>query len=233
MKETDLYPHVKKWLEDGGYAVHAEVEDCDVAARRGDDLILIEIKRAITLDLLLQLTRRQEAADSVYAAVPAPAGRNARWRGLTRLLQRLGAGLLLVHVESALPGVELAFHPIPQGRRKSVRKTRAILDEMAGRSIDLNLGGSNRRKRMTAYREQALAVAVCLDRTGRASPKQLRGMGAPPKAGAILRDNHYGWFERKERGVYDVTAAGRRAVVEYASLAARLKTRIVVPDEEN
>jgi hypothetical protein len=27
-------------------------------------------------------------------------------------------------------------------------------------------------------------------------------MGCSQKAGAILRDNHYGWFERIDRGVY-------------------------------
>ena len=36
------------------------------------------------------------------------------------------------------------------------------------------------------------------------------------KAGPILRDNHYGWFERVRRGVYGLTPKGREALDVYA-----------------
>jgi hypothetical protein len=32
------------------------------------------------------------------------------------------------------------------------------------------------------------------------------------RARAIMADNHYGWFERVERGVYGLTPAGLSAV---------------------
>lgn len=226
IRETDLYPLLKTWLERAGYEVHAEVDGCDVAARRGDDLVLVEMKRAVTIDLLLQAVRRQEAAESVYVAVPAPRLRDKRWRGLARLLKRLELGLLLVHVRSALPRVELAFHPVRQERRRDARAGRAILAELAGRSQSLNVGGSVKVPLVTAYREQALAVATALDLLGPATPAALRRAGAPGKATAILYGNHYGWFERVSRGVYALTGKGRAALAAYPALVANIRNSL-------
>ncbi len=220
VRETDLYPPLKAWLESGGYEVRAEVNDCDVAARRGDELVLIELKRAINLDLLLQLVRRQECGAAVYAAVPAPASADRRWRGLTRLLKRLESGLILVHLESDRPRVELAFHPVRQEPRRNKAVAAALLREMSGRSLDANVGGSNRRALVTSYREQALKVAAGLERLGgAAAPKALRDIGCSAKTGDILLDNHYGWFERLAKGLYGLTEAGRAALIEYGELA--------------
>lgn len=222
IRETDLYPPVKAWLEEAGYTVHGEVGGCDVAARRGDDLVLIEIKRSINLDLLLQVTRRQEADAAVYAAVPAPRTVDRRWSGLTRLLKRLEVGLLLVYLESARPRVEPAFHPLRLSPRRRKKATRAILTEMSGRSRDVNVGGSVRQKIMTAYREEALGVAAALDRLGPSSPKALRAAGASAKTGRILLDNHYGWFERTAKGVYRLSGPGREALELHPELVEGL-----------
>lgn len=222
-RESDLYPPLKAWLEAGGYTVHAEVNGCDVAARKGDDLVIVEMKLGINLDLLLQAVRRQEVHASVYAAVPAPATVDKRWRGLTRLLRRLEIGLLLVHLDSALPRVELAFHPVAQERRRQAAATRALLTEMAGRSLDLNSGGSLRTPLMTAYRERALAVAVSLERLGPSPSKALRAAGAPEKCYDILYANHYGWFERLDKGIYGLTEVGRNALREHGELAEVLR----------
>ncbi len=215
LRETDLYPPLKHWLEERGYEVHGEVEGCDLAARRGEDLVLVEIKLAVNLELLLQVARRQRAAASVYAAVPVPKVMGRRWRELTDLLRRLEAGLILVFPDSPRRRVQLVFHPAPLERRPRPSAARAYLDEMAGRSRDRNLGGSTRRKIMTAYREQALAVAEALNARGPSAPKDLRAMGTSEKTGAILRDNHYGWFERLGHASYGLTEAGRRALDEY------------------
>lgn len=232
-RESDLYPPIKAWLEANGYRVHAEVNGCDVAAERDGELILIELKRSINLDLVLQVVRRQDADAAVYAAVPAPRTGGKRWRECRRLLKRLEAGLILVYLDSALPRVELAFHPVEQKRRRSRAATTALLREMSGRSVDANVGGSLRRKLMTAYREQALHVAAALERHGPAAPRVLRSAGAPAKAGAILLANHYGWFERLSPGTYALSEAGRAALVEHGDLADRLRDKLIpsaVPD---
>jgi hypothetical protein len=225
-RESDLYPPLKAWLEAGGYVVYAEVNSCDVAARKGDDLVLIEMKLGVNLDLLLQVVRRQEAHASVYAAVPAPDAADRRWRGLTRLLKRLEVGLILVHLDSALPRVELAFHPIVQERVRRRSATRALLAEMTGRSLDLNSGGANRRPLVTAYRERALTVAVALERLGPTSPKALRAAGAPDSTYTILRGNHYSWFERIDKGMYGLTDVGREGLREHGELVAVLRERL-------
>lgn len=223
LKESDLYPPLKAWLESNGYEVHGEVLNCDLAARRGGELVLIELKRAVNLELLLQLTRRQEAEAAVYAAVPAPKAVNRRWRELTRLIKRLEAGLILIFPDSPAQRVEVAFHPMPQERRRRKTLTRAILAEMSGRGADFNRGGSTRRKIMTAYRELALGVAEALERLGPTSPKAISAEGPGPKAGSILRDNHYGWFERLGRGLYGLTEAGGAALEEYRALLRQVK----------
>jgi hypothetical protein len=36
-----------------------------------------------------------------------------------------------------------------------------------------------------------------------------------PRAGNIVRSDHYGWFERVERGLYSITPAGRRGLSQF------------------
>lgn len=218
LKETDLYPPLKSWLEDNGYTVRAEVGGCDVAATRDGELVLVEMKRAVNLDLMLQIVERQRVNAAVYAAVPAPATVNRRWRGLTRVLRRLEAGLIVIYLESSLPRVEVVFHPVPYEHRRQKRAARALLTEMSGRSLDLNVGGSTRRPIMTAYREQALRTAAALALFASASPKAIRDIGAPEKAGPILLANHYGWFERIAKGEYRLGSSGRQALEEHREL---------------
>ncbi len=231
IRETDLYPLLKTWLEVNGYQVHAEVGGCDVAARKGDELVLIEMKRAINIDLLLQAVGRQKATESVYVAVPAPHLRDKRWRGLLRLLKRLELGLLLVHARSAMPRVELVFHPLRQERRREARLGRAFLTEMAGRSQSLNVGGSVKIPLMTAYREQALGVAAALDSYGPTSPAALCRAGAPQRAANILYANHYGWFERTARGIYALTDKGRAALNDFPELVASIRNSLIAREK--
>jgi hypothetical protein len=67
---------------------------------------------------------------------------------------------------------------------------------------------------MTAYRQQALAVANAL--AGMPSrPRDLRILA--PDAAKILQGNVYGWFARIERGLYGLTPSGRGALVTWAN----------------
>ncbi len=224
-RETDLYGPVRDYLIARGYTVRSEVLGCDIAATRGDDLIIVELKRALTVSLLLQATQRQRAADSVYVAIPKPPYRNqrARWRHAQHLLKRLELGLILVSFATAVPTVEIAFHPQPFAPRRDKKRRRAIIQEIAGRSGEYNEGGSSRRKIVTAYRETAIFIACCLDRYGPQEPQQLRDLGAGPKTLSILSRNVYGWFERVERGVYTLKPAGREALREYDDLVAQIR----------
>ncbi|MDZ7794620.1 MAG: hypothetical protein U5P10_13290 [Spirochaetia bacterium] len=74
IKESDLFQPLKAYLEGQGYSVHAEVRNCDIVAQKGDELILVELKSSISLNLLIQAAERKEISDSVYIAVPVPRG---------------------------------------------------------------------------------------------------------------------------------------------------------------
>ena len=99
LKETDLYLPIRDYLRTQGYRVDAEVKNVDIAATKRDELIAIEMKTHFNATLLIQAADRQQIADAVYIALPHPADfrRNRNWRGMCRLLKRLGIGLILVH----------------------------------------------------------------------------------------------------------------------------------------
>lgn len=221
MRETDLYEPVKHYLESHGYRVRAEVVNCDIAAVKNDELIVVELKSAANMTLLIQATDRQQISDSVYVAVPEPSRRNRHWRGIERVLRRLELGLLTVNFGPLGPRVIKDFDPLPTQRRKNTRKRRAVITEAAERSADYNLAGSTRRKLVTAYRENAILVACCLQRFGPMNPKALREFGTGERTTGILYDNHYGWFQRVARGVYQLTDQGVEDLKGYPELCRR------------
>ena len=46
-RETDLYEPVRRFLEEEGYTVQAEVKGCDVAAVKNGHLVIVELKKEI------------------------------------------------------------------------------------------------------------------------------------------------------------------------------------------
>jgi hypothetical protein len=65
---------------------------------------------------------------------------------------------------------------------------------------------------MTAYRQQALGIAVALV-DGPKRPRDLKGES--PDAAKILLNNVYGWFVRVERGLYGLTEGGKAALLRW------------------
>jgi len=209
ISETDFARPLYDFLAKAGYTVRSEVKDCDIAAVKGEDLLIIEIKKTLNLALVVQGVRRQRLTNSVYLAIPRPSNKWKWWResrGAQHLLRRLELGLILVSLERGKPPVEVVFHPLPFARRKRSAPRRAVLEEIANRTADYNRAGSTRTKLATAYRENAIHIACCLMVTGRTSPAALRAMGTGPKTLSILRFNAYGWFERVDTGVYGLAA---------------------------
>jgi hypothetical protein len=91
------------------------------------------------------------------------------------------------------------------------------------------VGGSTKTTLMTAYRENAILIACCLAKLGPSSPKILRNLGTGAKTTSILSANHYGWFQRIEKGVYELTDQGdfesRSFKQIYKQAKAHLKAR--------
>lgn len=220
MRETDLYPPIKAFLETQGYEVKAEVRDCDVVALRGDEPpVIVELKLSLSLALLLQGVDRQAVSDWVYVAVPV--GKAPRWRGQVRdavkLCRRLGLGLISVQLADA-GRVEVHVDPGPYAPRKFAKRKAALLKEFRGRVGDPNIGGQVGRRIMTAYRQDALRLANALAQNGAAGPAALARALDVPKAASILQKDYYGWFERVERGVYDLRSAGHKALDQHKEM---------------
>lgn len=205
--ESDLYAPVKALLEEQGYVVKGEVRGCDVVGVRGEEPpVIVELKRTFGLGLVLQGVDRLALSERVYLAV-------GQWpvkiKDVKKLCRRLGLGLLVVADGRA----DIVLDPLPYKPRLNKRKVGRLLGEHRRRAGDPNLGGSAMRAPlMTAYRQEALRCAALLAARGALKVADVRVAADAPRAAAILRDDHYGWFERVERGIYALTPAGRRGL---------------------
>ena len=220
MAETDLFEPVSLYLESHGYNVDAEVQNCDVVATKDDDLIIIELKTSISIKLLIQATRRQTISSNVYVAIPEPKTRQ-RFNDIKNLLKRLELGLLVISEGILGLRVIKALDPLPFTKQKNKKKQYTLIKEIDGRSKNYNIGGSVRSKLVTAYRENAVYIAICLQDLGPSSPKLIRTLGGGEKTQAILSKNYYGWFCKIKRGLYKTTSEGNAALKLYPELSER------------
>jgi len=219
MSETALYGPVKRFLEGLGFCVKGEVGNCDVLALspEGPPLVVIcEMKLQFNLELVLQGVDRAPACDEVWLAARLSRrgkGRESdpRFRALCR---RLGFGLLGVAENGT---VEVLLSPTALMPRRDPRRRSRLVDEHRRRKGDPTAGGSTRSPIMTAYRQQAVACALSM-RDGPKRPRELKQ--AAPDAPKILLANHYNWFVRIERGLYDLPPSGHAALALYAPAPA-------------
>lgn len=202
MKETALYPPIKQFFESLGFEVKAEIGPADVMAVRGTEPpVFVELKTRFSLALVHQGIARQKLSDQVYLAVPQM---KARGRAqAVDLCRRLGLGLIELRGAGVLPLTD----PAPFQPRKSPRKAAQLLREFAARRGDPNMGGATGR-RMTAYRQDAEACAAWLAAHGAARGAEVAKGAGVARATRLMADNHYGWFVRVARGVYDLSEAG-------------------------
>lgn len=218
MAETDLYPPVKRFLEAQGYGVKGEVRECDVVAVRGDEApVIVEMKTGFSLQLLLQGVDRQAMSDAVYLAFRAPKRRQLG--DILKLCKRLGLGVLVVTGDF----VEAMADPAPYQPRKDKRRAGLLLKEFAHRVGDTETGGSARKPRMTAYRQDALRIVGVLNARGASAVKLLRQESGVTRASTLLQNDVYGWFQRESRGVYALSPKGVAAVETFAEALARLQ----------
>ncbi|MBY5751901.1 DUF2161 domain-containing phosphodiesterase [Rhizobium leguminosarum] len=212
--ETSLYLPVKAFLEAAGYVVKGEVGGCDLVGLSDAEppvVVVCELKLSFNLELLLQAVDRAAMSDEVWIAARVSAkgrGRETdkRYRDLCR---RLGIGMLGVSDAGEVSIIVSSVSPMPRTNPK--RRTR-LVKEHQRRHGDPAVGGSTRAPIMTAYRQQALLCAAAIER-GVGRPRDMKAQ--VPNAGRILLDNVYGWFERKEKGVYALTPAGQAALLRW------------------
>ncbi|EAR51462.1 hypothetical protein OG2516_17116 [Oceanicola granulosus HTCC2516] len=213
MREADLYPPIKALLEGQGYEVKGEVGAADVVARRGEEpVVIVELKLGFSLALFHQAVERLAVSDAVYVAVPRP-GQVSLRRNLA-LARRLGLGVITVRPRDGLAEV-LCDPGDPRPPRRSAKKAARLLRAFERLRGDPNAGGATRHGLVTGYRQDALACARFLAVHGASKAALVAHWTEVPEARRILADNHYGWFERVERGVYGLSAAGRRGLADY------------------
>ena len=237
IKETDLYLPVKRFLEDQGYQVKAEVDDNDVVAMRGDEPpVVVELKTGFTLQLVFQGIGRQRLTDHVYLAIPEPGRVSNRslwgrhYRDIIKLCRMLGLGLMTVGTGGkAGAHVEVHLDPGPYRPRASKARQAMLLAEFQRRVGDPNTGGSTRRGIVTAYRQDALRCAVHLDQQGPSQAKAVAAATGVDRARDILYRDVYGWFQRVERGVYALTPQGTKGLETYADALAALADQDEAP----
>jgi hypothetical protein len=218
MREADLYAPLKTYLQAQGYEVKAEIGDCDIMARRGNEPpVIVEMKLTFSLQLVMQGVERQGMFQQVYLAVPRNKGWKLRYRDIIALCRRLSLGLLAVGPD----GVEAHLDPAPYAPKLKSKPSARLLREFDRRVGDPNLGGSTGVKKMTVYRQDALRCALHLQ-AGPCKASVVAGATGVKRAAPLMRDDHYGWFERVERGIYTLTPKGVAALAEYSAVTASL-----------
>ncbi|MEM6384999.1 MAG: DUF2161 family putative PD-(D/E)XK-type phosphodiesterase [Pseudomonadota bacterium] len=213
MQETELYAPVKSFLEGQGYTVKAEVGAADVVAcRANEEPVIIELKANFSLSLIHQAVSRQSITDNVYIAAPRGTGRRfvSSLKQMKTLCRRLGLGLLTVRLKDM--HLEVHCDPAPFTPRKSKNRRALLLREFAKREGDPNQGGATRMGLVTAYRQDAMRCANHLATAGPSKGRDVARETGVEKATRLMADNHYGWFSRVDKGIYDLTDCGRKAV---------------------
>ena len=222
-KETDLYEPIRAFLEEEGYQVQAEVKDCDIAAMKDGQLVIVELKKAFNLKLVYQGLERQSLTEQVFVAIPRPkkGQREKAWKDMLKLLKRLELGLLTVALDSPLHTVDVVLEPSDSIAWKNRKKREKVQAELEQRQVDGNVGGMTRRKIMTAFREKSIRLACMLEREGQISTASLRERGLEDYIGIFVK-NYDKWFKRVEKGVYALSEKGREALEneDYAKAVA-------------
>lgn len=213
VREADLYPPVKRFLEAQGYAVKGEVGAVDVMAVRGDEPpVIVELKLGFSLRLFHQAVERLAVTDAVYVAVVRPASDKAL-RANVALARAAGIGVLSVRMPQG--SVEAMCDPGDAGPRKSKKKRAKLLRAFERMRGDPNAGGATRHGLVTGYRQDAVACARFLAVHGPSKGAVVAKWSEVAVATRIMRDNHYGWFERKGAGVYGLTATGKTGLADW------------------
>lgn len=223
IQESDLYAPVKALLEGQGYDVKGEIGAADIVACRGaEDVVIVELKTGFSLSLFHQAIERQGLTDAVYVAVPRGSGRPflKSLRNNRSLCRRLGLGLMTVRTKDGF--VDVHLDPAPYKPRQSNRKKSRLLREFARRVGDPNKGGSTRQGLMTAYRQDALRCVSVLHDNGPTKAAEVAKSSRVDVARRIMADDHYGWFERVQTGIYALSPKGCDAVQTYSAEISRL-----------
>lgn len=213
-KEEELFLPVKNFFENKGFSVKGEVKNCDIVALKDDITVICELKTAFNLKLVYQVMDRKTISENVYAVIPRPEkGQNTKdFKNMVKLLKLLNVGLITVALDSPIKIVEVIIEPFEGKSYKNKKKQSLLKKEFSERNMDLNSGGINKRRILTAYMEKSINVLCTLYKLETSSPKDIKSICNEEKTGNILQNNVYGWFERVKKGTYRVSEKGKEFI---------------------
>jgi len=214
--EKDMYKYIKSHLEGLEFSVKAEVLNADIVAVKDELVIIIEMKKTLNTTLMHQGCKRQRICDYVYLAIEKPSSKQLRsrqFREKLHLVRRLHLGVMFVNMDKEM--VETFLDPKNYTLRKNKIKKRKLLKEFEQRYTSFNVGGVTKTKIITSYRERALVIAYHL-KDSPLSVKEIRSLSKDLKCATILQKNYYNWFERIDRGVYQLSDLGVKGLAEYS-----------------
>ena len=133
-----------------------------------------------------------------------------------KLARRLGVGVLTVRARDG--HVEVLAEPGPYAPRKSPKKQARLKKAFARLEGDPNDGGATRHGLVTGYRQDAIKCARFLAVHGASTGAKVKNWAEVPDATRIMRDNHYGWFTKVARGVYDLSEDGQRGLKDWGDV---------------
>ncbi|MFK7864724.1 MAG: DUF2161 family putative PD-(D/E)XK-type phosphodiesterase [Pseudohongiellaceae bacterium] len=217
MQESDLYLPLKAFLETQGYTVKGEVKDCDVVAIRGEESpLIVELKLSLNLDVVAQAVQRLSMTPTVYIGIPPKTPiLKRRKKSILKMLRLLGLGLIEIGQKPQPDSstVKVLLDPSEYQPRESKPRKQRLLKEFLLRVGDPNLGGlSNNKGITTAYRQRAVKVARYLKTHGATKASVIATALEDKNARDIMYKNHYGWFERSGKGIYELSPRGAREI---------------------
>lgn len=209
MREYEMFPMVKEYFETLGYKVNAEVKSCDVTAIKDKELIIVEMKTSLNLTVVYQALERKKITPNVYIAVPKPKKSfNKSINKMKNLLSKLQIGLLIIDVVNKAC-VSYGEPSVDKSQRINSKKKAKIVKEIDMREVDNNLGGINKTKILTAYKEKGIAICVILENEKIVTTKILREKyGFDKDIAQYLRTNFYLWFVKSDRATYVLSPRG-------------------------
>ncbi len=208
-KEEDMYKYVEKYFRNLGYQVDGEVRDCDIVCIKGEELVIIEMKKNFSTKLLAQALSRQKITDKIYIAIPKPKKyTNKKRHEILNICKRLGIGVILINMRNNKDRFKIILHPIKMVPIVKRQKDK-ILNEFNGRNVNINKGGITNKKINTAFKEKSVKIACSLELVGESSAKDLiKFYNCDEKTNDIMYRNSLKWFDNVSRGKYKLNDYG-------------------------
>lgn len=236
MTESDLFDPIKNHFEQLGYTVDGEVVDCDMLMEKDGEYIAIELKTDLNFKLFMQGAKRQKMFDQVYVAVWSPKNmRSKAFKDKLYLLNRLGLGLIVVtkRAKNVVVHADPFIHPVSAYRKSNTRRRKRITKELSSRRTKSNVGGVRGKKLMTAYKEDCLLILDLLHDEGAMKASHIKERTGIKTSYNKVYDNHYGWFVKEGKGIYNISPEGEKAFGDNIDMIHVIKEADKKSSDEN